>query len=319
MRVSPVKVLFMAVIALLMARPAAAEDWPSRPVVLVLSFAGGGMMDFAARSIAQDLTAVFGHPVVVETKQGGGGLVGAGYVAKAAPDGYTLLVTAIGPMVFRPLMDKNVGFDADKDFTPLILVGDTPNVILASPQLGVGSIKELLAYAGRHNNQLSIAHPGPGTMGHLCGALFAAKTHINGNLVAYRGAAQIIADLRGGQVEIGTPAYGPGSDAVKVLAVTGEERLPSLPDVPTLKESGLDVECATWIAIYGPPGLPAAIVGKLNAAMDAYLRKADTREQFGKLGLRPLGGPPERLRNRVIADRKIWAPIIGGMKFDSAN
>ena len=305
--------LLIAAAVLCAARPAAAEDWPARPVTLVLSFAGGGLMDFAARSIAQDLTATLGRPVVVETKQGGGGVVGAIDVAKARPDGYTFLITAIGPMVFRPLTDKNVGFDTDKDFTPIILVGDSPNVVLASPKLGVDNIKELLAYAARHNHQLTIAHPGPGTMGQLCGVQLAAKAGIHGTFVAYRGATPIITDLMGGQVDIGTPAYGPGAGAVKILAVTGDERLASLPEVPTLKESGVDVVCATWIAIYGPAGVPRPIVDKLNTAIDGYLRKPETQAAFGKIGMRLIGGPPERLRERVIADRAEWSKIIAGL------
>jgi tripartite-type tricarboxylate transporter receptor subunit TctC len=297
-------------------RPAVAEDWPTRPVTIVLSFAGGGMMDFATRTIANDLTTVLGQPVIVETKPGGGGVVGIVSVAKAAPDGYTLLVSAIGPLVFRPLMDNSVGYDVDKDFAPIILVGDTPNVLLANPNLGANTVKELVAYADKNQHRLSIGHPGPGTMGHLCGVQFAKQAHIDGNFIAYRGAPPIIADLRGGHIDIGTPAYGPGSDAVKMLAVGSEERMDFLPDVPTMKESGYDIVCSTWIAIYAPANVPRPIVLKLNAAMDAFLRKPETRAQFGKIGLHALGGPPERLRDRVIADRATWSPILSGMSLD---
>ena len=300
-------------------RPAAAEDWPTRPITIVLSFGGGGMMDFATRSIAQELTTVLGQPVVVETKPGGGGVVGAISVAKAAPDGYTLLVSAVGPMVFRPLMEKSIGFDTEKDFTPIILVGDTPNVMLANPKLGLSTVKDLVAYADKNQHRLTIGHPGVGTMGHLCGVLFASRTHIDGTFIAYRGASAIITDLMGGQIDIGTPSYGPGADAVKILALTGEERLESLPDVPTLKESGVDVFCSTWVAIYAPAGVPRPIVDKLNAAIDAYLRTPETRKLFGKTGMLVRGGPPERLRDRVIADRATWTPILSGMSLDPAK
>ncbi len=291
-------------------RLAAAQEWPARPVTILLPFAGGGMMDFATRMIAQHLTATLGQTFVVEAKSGGGGAIGAMALAKAPPDGYTLMVTAVGPMVFRPLMDKTTAYDADKDFTPIIMIGDTPNAIFASPKLGVGTVKELVAYADKNGKKLNIGHPGVGTMGQFCGALLASKMGIDGNMIAYRGAAPIIVDLLGGQIDIGTPSLGPGSESVKILAVSGEERLDTLPNVPTLKESGLDMECATWLAIYAPAGVPRPIVDKLNAAIDALLRKPETRAKFGTVSLRPIGGPPERLRDRVIADRALWAPII---------
>jgi tripartite-type tricarboxylate transporter receptor subunit TctC len=300
-------------------RQAAAEDWPTRPITIVLSFGGGGMMDFATRTIAHELTTTLGQPVVVETKPGGGGVVGAISVAKAPPDGYTLLVSAVGPMVFRPLMHKLIGFDTDKDFTPIILVGDTPNVMLANPKLGLNTVKDLMAYADKKQHRLTIGHPGVGTMGHLCGVLFAAKAHIDGTFVAYRGASAIITDLMGGQIDIGTPSYGPGSDVVKILAVTGEERLESLPDVPTLKESGVDLFCSTWLAIYAPAGVPRPIVDKLNGAINAFLRKPETRGLLGKAGMLVRGGPPEVLHNRTIADRATWAPILTAMTLDPAK
>jgi len=291
-------------------RPAAAQEWPARPITLLLSFAGGGIMDLATRSIAHDLTEALGQTVVVEAKTGAGGIIGVMAIKNAAPDGYTFLVSAVGPMVFRPLMETGLGFDATRDFTPVIIIGDTTNAILASPKLGVSSVKELSAYAAKHQNRLNIGHPGVGTMGQFCGALLAQKLGIDGNLVAYRGAAPIVTDLLGGQIDIGAPAYGPDSSAVKVLAVSSSERLDSMPDVPTLKESGIDMECSTWMAIYGPAGVPGPIVAKLNAAIAAYLRKPETRKAFSNVGLRVLGGPPERLRDRAIADTKVWAPII---------
>jgi tripartite-type tricarboxylate transporter receptor subunit TctC len=292
---------------------ASAQEWPARPITVVLPFGAGGMMDFATRSLAAELSKTLAQPVMVEFKAGAGGAIGTAAVAKAEPDGYTLLVTAIGPAVFRPLLEKNVA-DVGHDMTPVIMIGDTPNAIMASPKLGVNTISELIAYARAHENRLNIGHPGVGTMGEFCGLALAAKTKIEGNMIAYRGATQIIVDLVGGQIDLGTPAYGPGSEAAKLLAVSGDARLESLPNVPTLKESGVDLECATWLAIYGPAALPRPIVDRLNAAVDAFLRKPETHEAFAKVGFRPIGGSPERLRARVIADRATWAPIVGGKR-----
>jgi tripartite-type tricarboxylate transporter receptor subunit TctC len=312
----PVKSLAQVLVAVagllaVAGNPAAAETWPAHSITILLPYAGGGMMDFTVRSLAQDLTAALGQTVVVEPKAGGSGVVATMATANAKPDGYTLLITAIGPVVLRPLMEKGAA-DPGKDLTPIVMIGETPNVVLASPKLGVGTVAELRAYAAQHQNRLTIGHPGVGTMGQFCGMLLAAKTHITGTMVGYRGAAPIITDLLGGQIDIGTPAYGPGSNAVKMLAVTGGARLPSLPAVPTLKESGLDMECATWLAIYGPPEMPRPIVDKLNAAINVFLAKAATHAAFAKVGLAPLGGSPERLRDRAIADTALWAPIVAG-------
>jgi len=307
------KVLILIAVAAMLGaapRPAAAEEWPTRPITLVVSFAPGAIMDYLGRAIAHDLTTALGQPVIVENKVGGGGSVPALAVAKSASDGYTLLMTAIGPAVFRPIMDKSVGYDIDKDFTPVILAGDSPNVLLANPKLGLNTVKDLLAYAKLKQGKLSIAHSGPGTMGQLCSVLFANEAHIDGSFIAYRGAAPMITDLLGGQIDIGFPAFGPGSQSVKILAVTTEERVDFLPDVPTMKESGFDLVGSTWNAIYAPANVPREIVSKLNRAIDAYLHKPATRQQFSQVGLRALGGTPEQLRERVAQDRAKWSQII---------
>ena len=154
-------------------RPVAAEDWPTRPITLVIASTAGGMMDVISRSIAQDLSVSLGQPVIVEFKPGSGGVIGQQAVTKAEPDGCTLLQTNTGPMVFRPMMDKTVTYDANKDFTAISLIGDTPNAVLVNAKVGIKSIKDLLAYADTKDRKLNIGHPGPGTMGHLCGVLLA--------------------------------------------------------------------------------------------------------------------------------------------------
>ena len=146
-------------------RPAAAEDWPARPVTLVVAFAPGALLDFVGRLLANDLSAALGQPVVVENKTGGGGVVATAAVAKTAPDGYTLLLTAIGPAVLRPLMDKTINYDTDADFTPVIMLGDSPNILAANPHLGLNTVKDLEAYIKERQGEISIAHSGPGTMG----------------------------------------------------------------------------------------------------------------------------------------------------------
>lgn len=296
-------------------RPAAAEEWPTRPITLVIASTAGGMMDVISRSLAQDLSVSLGQPVIVEFKPGGGGVIGQQSVSRAEPDGYTLLQTNTGPMVFRPLMDKTVTYDADRDFTAISLIGDTPNAVLVNAKVGIKSIKDLLAYADTKGRKLNIGHPGPGTMGHLCGVLLARQTKIEGNFVAYRGAQQILLDLTGGQIDMGTPAYGPGMDAL-IVAVAADQRMALQPDLPTLKESGIDVVCSTWAGVFGPPNMPPAIVAKLNAAIDAYLRKPDARAKFDPIGLRIIGGTPDKMSARIAADRAQWTDIISSVNVD---
>jgi tripartite-type tricarboxylate transporter receptor subunit TctC len=295
-------------------RPAAAETWPARPVTIVLPFAAGSMIDFVARALANDLSQAIGQPVVVESRPGGGGIVAGAYVAKAPPDGYTLLMTAVGPAVLRPLMDKSVGYDTDADFTPVILVGEAPNVLLASPKLGVSTVKELLDHAKKNGGKISIGHSGPGTMGHLCSILFAHDAGLDATLISYRGTGPMMVDVLGGQIDAGFPAYNPATKSAKILAVTAEQRVEFLADVTTMKESGFDVVGGTWEAIFGPAHIPPEIVAKLNSAMDSFLRKPETHTLFGETGFQVFGGPPARVTERVARDRAKWAPIIENAK-----
>jgi len=317
------KAFVLSVIAALLGaapRPAvAAEDWPARPITLVLAFASGAMIDFVGRSLAIDLSTALGQPVVVESKPGAGGAIAAMYVAKAAPDGYTLLLTAVGPAVLRPLIDKTLGYDSDADFTPIILVGDAPNVLLANPKIGVSTVKELLAYAKTKDNKISVGHSGPGTMGHLCSVVFSRLAGIDATSISYRGTPPMLTDLLGGQIDTGFPAYNPATQSAKILAVTTEERVDFLPGVPTMKESGFDVVGGTWQAIFAPAHMPAAIVAKLNAAIDAFLRKPETQRRFSEAGFLVFGGPPARLSDQIAEDRAKWSKIIAGLNRDAVK
>jgi tripartite-type tricarboxylate transporter receptor subunit TctC len=237
-------------------------------------------------------------------------------VAKASPDGYTLLLTAVGPAVLRPLIDKAVGYDTDADFTPISLVGEAPNVLIADPKLGINTVKDFIAYAKQKGGKFTIGHAGPGTMGHLCAVVFAAKAGLDGNFIAYRGTAPMMTDLLGGQIEAGFPGYNPAVQNAKILAVSTEEAVDFLPGVPTMRESGYDLVGSTWFGIFGPAHMPPEIVRKLNVAIEAFLHKPENQQRFREVGFRMIGGPPAKLSQTVAADRAKWAPIVTGLKLD---
>jgi tripartite-type tricarboxylate transporter receptor subunit TctC len=306
--------LFMAAAAMSVAlpRPAAAEDWPTRPVTLVMAYAPGTLFGAIGLALANDLSKAIGQPVVNEVKAGAGGELASAYVAKMPGDGYMLLMTGTGPVVMRPLMGNSVAY-TDADFTPIILIGESPNVLLASPKIGVNTVKEFLAYAKTKGNKISVGHAGPGTVGQLCSAQFATLAGLDASSISYRGVALILNDLLGGQIDAGFPTYSPVTKQAKILAVTSEDRVDFLPGVPTLKESGFDVVGTTWFAIYGPAHMPSAVVAKINAALDAFLKKPENIARFGEQGFRLMGGPPALLSERVAKDRAAWAPILTKM------
>lgn len=300
-------------------RGAAAETWPSRPVTIVLGFAAGSMLDYVGRAVAHELTATFGQPFVIETRIGGGGVVAAAYVAKQPADGYTLLLSAVGPQVLRPLMDRAIPFDHDRDFAPVILLGEVPNVLVANPKLGLKSVKDLVAYANAHGGKISIGHSGPGTLGHLATLLFTAEAGLDVASISYRGTNPMMIDLLGGAIDAGFPAFNPATKEGTILAVTTGQRADFLPDVPTMKESGFDLIGGTWEAIFAPANVPPEIVAKLNNAIDAFLRRPETRKQLGEAGFHIIGGAPGNLTEKIVQDRAKWGKIIQNAKIGATD
>jgi tripartite-type tricarboxylate transporter receptor subunit TctC len=300
-------------------RAAAAENWPTRPVTLTIAFAPGSSIDFVGRAVAEGVKAALGQPMVVETKQGGGGVVATLSVARERPDGYTLLLNGVGPAALRPLIDKSVGYDTYTDLTPISLLSEVPNVLLANPKLGLKTVKDLVAYAKKKGGKISIGHSGSGTMGHLATVLFASEAKLDVTSVSYRGTAPMMVDVLGGTIDAGFPAYNPATRQATLLAVASAERVDFLPDVPTMKESGYDLVGSTWISIFGPAHMPPEVVSKLNRAIDAFLQKPETKQRFAKVGVHVLGGPPERLTERIKQDRARWTKIIEGLNLGGAK
>ena len=300
----------LAVACALQMSAARAETWPTRPTLLVVGFAPGAG-DAIARPFAEFAANQLGQPVVVENRAGGGGVVGALAVAKAQPDGYTIGLQAVGPMILRPIMDPTVGYDAEKDFSPIALVVDTPNVILGGAKFAPRTVQGTVAWAKQNPGLLTIGHPGPGTMGHLAALLLASHAGVTGNYISYRSGAHMLPDLLGGQIDIGIAAYAPQLKTAPVLAVMTAERVSFLPGVPSMREAGFSgVYASTWFGLFGPPNLPPEIVAKLNAVTNAYLQSEDARKQFDLIGYRALGGSPEQLTKRMTDDRIVWSKVI---------
>jgi tripartite-type tricarboxylate transporter receptor subunit TctC len=290
---------------------AAAEDWPTRPVTMIVPYAPGGNIDQAARLFARELSEKLGQQFIIESKGGAGGSLGAAQVAKSKPDGYTLLVTANGPSVLNKMLYASLPYDPETDFTPISLISDVPQVFIVNARSPVGDLKGLVALAKQKKDALTIGHPGVGTGAHLTAIWFANLTGINVIPVAYRGAQPLVTAVLGGEIDAGLPAYIPQVHGAKILAVTAEERVDFLPGVPTIRESGVaNVASGTFTALAAPAGVPPEIVARMNRILDAFLKTEEAKKQFALIGARTLGGPPERLTERMNREKVLWAPIV---------
>jgi tripartite-type tricarboxylate transporter receptor subunit TctC len=274
-------------------------------------YAPGGNIDQAARLFARELSEKLGQQFIIESKGGAGGSLGAAQVAKAKPDGYTLLVTANGPSVLNKMLYASLPYDPDTDFTPIALISDVPQVFVVNAKSPVSDLKGLVAFAKGKKEGLTIGHPGVGTGAHLTAIWFANLAGITAVPVAYRGASPLVTAVLGGEIDAGLPAYIPQVHAAKILAVTSEERVDFLPGVPTVRESGVaNVASGTFTALAAPAGVPPEIVAKMNRILDAYLKTEAAKKQFALIGAKTLGGPPERLTERMNREKVLWAPLV---------
>ncbi|MDT3688161.1 MAG: tripartite tricarboxylate transporter substrate binding protein [Pseudorhodoplanes sp.] len=302
----------------LWAAPSAAwaDAWPSRPVSIVLPFAAGGGTDLLARALAQDLSERFGQQFIVENRTGAGGNVGAGVVAKAAPDGYTILFGTPGPLANNKLMYKNLSFDPEQAFAPIVLIAKSPLIVVAKKSLPVKDIKELVAYAKANPGKLNIGVPGNGTLGHITALLLQKELGISMTSVPYRGTALVLNDLLAEQVDLAAdfmPSYVPmvREGKIRALAVTTTERSSDLPDVKTVQDSGFKgFEATAWYALAAPTGTPKEIIDKLNAATNAFLKSPKGQEALAKLSIQAVGGSPADLKAFIATELKKWGPVV---------
>jgi len=310
-----VKHLLFALLAALPALAAAQADFPSRPVRLVVPFPPGGSTDVVARLLASKLDKALGQPVVVENRPGAGASLGTEAVAKAAPDGYTILITALPSIVTAPLTNPNVRYDPIKDLTHVAMIGSFPNALVVRADSPLHSVAELVAYAKANPGKLSYGSAGPGSAGHLTGELLKMKAGIDIVHIPYKGAAPAFADLLAGQ--LGADFDGvinainqARAGRIRLLGVSSARRLTGHPDLPSIAETVPGVTGDSWFGVAGPAGLPAPIVQRLETETLRALAAPDVRERLEDTGMTvtALRGP--QFVEFIRADIRKWTPVI---------
>lgn len=313
-----VRKLLAGIAFLFLAAAAAAQDYPTRTVTMIVPYAAGGPTDTVARVLAQSMSKSLGQTVVVENRPSAGGILGPEVVKNAKPDGYTILIHHIG-MATIPTLYRQMRFNPLTDFEYIGLVNEVPMTIIAKHSLPPNNLKELLAYIRANKDKVTLANAGIGAASHLCGLLFMSAVGTDVLTVPYKGTGPAMNDLVGGQVDLmcdqttSTTGQIKGGK-VKVYGVTSPKRLASLPDIPTLDEQGLrGADVAIWHALYAPKGTPKAVIDKLVAANQAALRDPAVQSKFAELGavtFPPDKQTPQALQAHLKAEIDKWAPII---------
>ena len=305
----------LAVIAAAFAGAAHAQAYPAHPVRFVVPFPVSGATDILARVVGQKLSEALGQPVVIDNKPGAGGTIGSAFVAKAPADGYTILMATTSTHSIGPALQK-LPYDAEKDFTPVSLIANAPNVLVVSPALGVSSPRELIALARSKPGQLNFASSGTGTIVHLSGELFARMAGVQLQHVPYKGTALAATDIKSGQIAMmidnivsAMPLIKSGVE--KPLAVTSLRRSEVLPDLPTLADSGVPgYESVAYFAVFAPAGTPAPIVQRLSGELMKLVRAPDVKAKLIELGSDPVGSTPEALAEVRRAEQAKWTKVI---------
>jgi tripartite-type tricarboxylate transporter receptor subunit TctC len=294
----------------------AQDDYPNRTVRIIVPFAPGGSTDVVARILADKLGTDLKQSFVVENRAGAGGNIGADAVAKASPDGYTLLMGTTGVLAINKYLYKEMSFDPERDLVPVSYTSLITNILVVNPQVPAKTVSELVALARAKPGSLTFASSGAGSSTHLSAELFKSMAGVDILHVPYKGSSQAITDLMGGQVTMlfdNAPSSIPFVEQGKLraLAVTSTKRLPNLPDVPTLDEAGVKgYESLSWSGIMAPAGTPKRVIDKLNAAIEKILRDPDVKQRFASLGVEPVGGPPEAFSRHIRAESEKWARVV---------
>lgn len=307
---------------LFLALPATVQgqsDWPNKPVKLIATFAPGGSSDLVARQVAQHLSTRYGQPFVVENKVGASGNVGVDYVAKSAPDGYTLVLATTGPLANNKSMFKSMPFDPEKDLTPIGLVGEIPMVIAVNPAVKANNLVEFVALSKSSSKPLTLSNPGLGTIGHLVAEYLSMNTGAKIQSVPYRGDSLAMADAMSGTVDgVSTPVTALTSalqsNRLRAIAVISKTRYAGLPNVPTALEQGFNMEATAWSAILGPARLPRQIVDSLNAEINKFVLSSEGQAKLAALGMVGVTSTPARLGELMASEAVKWKRVVESAK-----
>ncbi|MBD9667777.1 tripartite-type tricarboxylate transporter receptor subunit TctC [Variovorax beijingensis] len=320
------KMFMLAAACLLAAASAVHADpasYPAKPVRLIVPFAPGGSTDVLARLLAAALAPELGQPVIVENKAGAGGNIGGDYVAKSAPDGYTLLIAAAGPTVINPSLYARMPYDPAKDLRPVTLLIQEPNLMAINPKIPAKTVPEFIAYAKSRPKEVSFGSAGNGSPSHLAGEWFNQLTGTTMVHVPYKGTGPAMNDLLAGQIAMmidNMPALWPHvqSGRLRALAVSTDKRATAAPDVPTISESVKGFSFGAWKGLMVPAATPTAIVERLHAATTKALEKPELRHRLAALGAEPVGNTPAQFAELIKADTASWAALVKstGTKLD---
>lgn len=311
----PISKVLLAALVAVCALSAAAQNYPVKPVRIVVPFPAGGGVDLTARTVGQKLTDYLGQQVVIDNRAGAAGTIGAEHVAKSAPDGYTLLVAGPGSVAVAPLLFPKLGYNPLKDLAPITMLVTMPYIIVAHPSVPAKNAAELIALAKANPGKLNMASGGAGTGQHLAGELFNVLAGIKMIHIPYKGTAPAIADIMGGHADLtfSDPSVLPQLHAgrLKVLGVSGTKRYPPLPNVPTVNESGLPgFDALNWYPLMAPAGTPRDLIMRLNTEAIKALNSPDVRDKLMAQGLIPAPMSPEQLGQFIREDYERWGKVI---------
>jgi len=305
----------LAAAVLVWAAPALAQDYPSRPVRIIVPTPAGGPVDVMARVLGNALPAFLGQNVFIENKPGAGNTIGSRQAAAADPDGYTLMVSAASGLIMSPMIHSNAGYDASS-FGPVALIAETPQVLVINPKLPFKTVAELVAYAKANPGKLNYSTGGIGTLPHLNAELFKSVSGTNILHVPYKGGGPALTAVVAGEVQmtfdtVSTSLQLINDGKLRALAIVGPKRAPELPDVPAMPELGFPaVTSGAWTALMAPRDTPPAIITKLNTATNAALDSAAMKNALSKLGAQPRGGSPKDLTDHIQREVAKWKPIV---------
>ena len=289
--------------------------WPLKPVRLVVSSSAGGPYDDVARALGPRLTEIWGQTVVVENRAGAGGTIGATFVAKAVPDGYTMMLGNAGPMAINPLLQKKLPYDTQRDFMPITLIMSAPMVLVVHPSMPVKSVRDIVALATAKPGRINYGSAGVGNLQHLCMELLLSMAHSKMNHVPYKGAAPALVDLIAGQVDlmfaniVGALPHIKG-ERLRAIAVSSASRSSLLPTVPAVANTYPQFDVTAWMGLFLPTGTPRELANKIGADFIQVVKRADMRERLAGQGAEAIAGPPEQLADLMRRESAMYAKVI---------